>query len=56
MKKQKLEPINPTKIKNRELATSPRAELNSNKFGGTGNLNINSMNEEGVPDRAHHSM
>lgn len=47
LKKQKLEPINPVKIKNKELATSPRAEMNGGKFGGTGNLNALKMAEEG---------
>ena len=57
LKKQKLEPINPGKIKNRDLATSPRAEMNGGKFGGTGTLNAHKMNEDGQPaDRAHHSM
>jgi hypothetical protein len=47
LKKQKLEPINPGKIKNKDLATSPRAEMNGGKFGGTGTLNAHKMNEEG---------
>jgi hypothetical protein len=57
LKKQKLEPINPGKIKNKDLATSPRNEMNNGgKFGGTGSLSAYRMHEEGQPDRAHHSM